>query len=436
MALAAGLLVGGLIVWLSMRSRSEARRSADAREPLEGVPSGVSGVLSALGSSAVLVGVDGAIVESTPQARTLGLVRGSRLLAPPLVRMVRDVREDGQIRSAELEFKRGGTGSVEVVISARVAPLGDGLVVIVAEDLSAARRVEATRRDFVANVSHELKTPIGAVALLAEALEAAADDPEAVHRFAARLSVESQRLSELVQQIIDLSRLQSDDPLANTELVDVDEVIQTAIDRCRVDAERREISVTVGGEGGCQVVGSQDQLVVAVGNLVENAIIYSDPGARVAVAVAKVPRGEDEAVEITVSDNGIGISRSDLERIFERFYRVDFGRSRANGGTGLGLAIVKHIAAAHGGDVSVWSQLGQGSTFTLNLPVAATADEAVVVGDSASALIPGSPGGSDRSNGSDKFEGPIPIRPSRDGRTRTDAEPAHSRTTEPQEIVR
>lgn len=431
MALAVGLLVGALAVWLPMRRRAHVRQSADAREQLDRVPAGVSEVLSALGSSAVLVGADGGILESTPQARSLGLVRGSRLLAPPLVRMVRDVREDGEIRSAELEFKRGGTGSVEVVISARVAPLGDGLVVIVAEDLTAARRVEATRRDFVANVSHELKTPIGAVALLAEALEGAADDPEAVHRFAARLSVESQRLSELVQQIIDLSRLQSDDPLANSELVEVDDVIRTAIDRCRVDAERREISVTVGGERGRRVVGSRDQLVVAVGNLVENAIIYSDPGARVAVAAQQVTRGQDEAVEITVSDNGIGISRSDLERIFERFYRVDFGRSRANGGTGLGLSIVKHIAAAHGGDVSVWSQLGQGSTFTLNLPAPTTADEAAVGGGSASDTSPGTPGASDRS-----ASGSIPVRPSRNGRTRTDAEPAHSRTTEPQEIVR
>ena len=411
MALVAGLLVGSLVVWLFTRGRVHDPQADDPDQVAERVPAGVSDVLSALSSSAVLVGPDGAILESTPQARALGLVRGSRLLAPPLVKMVRDVREDGEIRSAELEFKRGGTGSVEVVISARVAPLGDGLVVIVAEDLTAARRVEATRRDFVANVSHELKTPIGAVALLAEALEGAADDPQAVHRFAARLSVESQRLSDLVQQIIDLSRLQADDPLANTEPVDIDDVIQAAIDRCRVDAERRDIAVTVGGEHGCKVAGSRDQLIVAVGNLVENAIIYSDTGARVAVAASRVSRGGVEAVEITVSDNGIGISRSDLERIFERFYRVDFGRSRANGGTGLGLAIVKHIAAAHGGDVSVWSQLGQGSTFTINLPVPVVADRFA--------------------HGPSDHDQPL-----RDSRAPSDAEPAPSRTTQPQEIVR
>lgn len=429
MALAVGLLVGGLVVWLALQRRSPGKEAADSAEQLAAVPAGVSDVLSALGSSAVLIGADGGILECTPQARMLGLVRGTRLVVPPLVKMVRDVREDGVIRTAELEFKRGGTGSVEVVINARVAPLGDGLIMILAEDLTAARRVEATRRDFVANVSHELKTPIGAVALLAEALEHAADDPEAVRRFTNRLSVESHRLSELVQQIIDLSRIQADDPLASADVVEIDDLIDAAVDRCGVEAARRDIAVTVGGEHGCKVLGSFDQLVVALGNLVENAIIYSDPGGRVAVAAHRVSRGEDEIIEITVSDNGIGISRADLERIFERFYRVDFARSRANGGTGLGLAIVKHIAAAHGGDVSVWSQLGQGSTFTLSLPMSSGAEHSEAVGDS---TAPAEETGT--SDGS--VSGSPPIRHAGDGRDRSDAEPAHSRTIEPQEIVR
>ncbi|QGN33742.1 cell wall metabolism sensor histidine kinase WalK [Microlunatus sp. Gsoil 973] len=401
LGLAVGLLVGGFAVWLlSNRKRSSDAANDQSSQQHRAVPEGVSEVLSAIGSSAVLVGPDGAIVEATRQARSLGLVRGSRLVVPVLQTMVRDVREDGVARSAELEFKRGGSGSVEVVIKARVAPLGRGLIVVVAEDLTAARRVEATRRDFVANVSHELKTPIGAVALLAEAVAEAADDPEAVHRFAARLSIESDRLSELVQQIIDLSRVQADDPLAHAEMVEVDDVLKDAIQRYGADAERREISVTVGGEHGSTVLGSHDQLVVAVGNLIANAIIYSDPGARVAVAASTAKRDQDEIVKITVSDNGIGISRADIGRIFERFYRVDFARSRANGGTGLGLSIVKHIVAAHGGDVSVWSQPGQGSTFTLSLPTPAVGQH------------------------------------SPDGRPRSDAEPAPSRTSEPQEIVR
>ena len=249
-----------------------------------------------------------------------------------------------------------------------MAPLPDDLVVVLADDQTYARRIEETRRDFVVNISHELKTPIGAISLLAEAAEDAADDPPAVRKFASRLSVESARLSDLVSQIIDLSRLQADDPLANAEEVDIDEILADAVDRCQVDAQQRQVSLTVAGTTGCRVLGSSRQLSVAVGNLVENAVVYSDPGARVVVAAHRQARSDDDYVEITVSDNGIGIPSGELERIFERFYRVDYARSRANGGTGLGLAIVKHIAATHGGEVSVWSQPGHGSTFTIRIP--------------------------------------------------------------------
>jgi len=252
--------------------------------------------------------------------------------------------------------------------SSRVAPLDEGLVLILAEDRTAARRIEETRRDFVANVSHELKTPIGAISLLAEAVEDAADDPPAVRKFAGRMGVESSRLIALVAQIIDLSRLQADDPLAAPEDVDIDAVLADAVDRCRVDAERHQVSLAVAGTRGCRVLGSARQLGVAVSNLVENALIYSDPGARVVVAARLQAMSDDDYVEITVSDNGIGIAAADLQRIFERFYRVDYARSRANGGTGLGLSIVKHIAATHGGEVSVWSKPHQGSTFTIRLP--------------------------------------------------------------------
>ena len=220
----------------------------------------------------------------------------------------------------------------------------------------------------MANVSHELKTPIGAIALLAEAVEEAADDPEAVRRFAGRMGVESARLIDLVTQIIELSRLQADDPLADPEEVDVDEVLADAVDRCRVDAEQHGVTLAVAGTQGTRVLGSSRQLGVAVGNLVENAVVYSGRGARVVVAAHVQSHSDDDYVEITVSDNGIGIAPHEVDRIFERFYRVDYARSRANGGTGLGLAIVKHIAATHGGDVSVWSQLGAGSTFTITIP--------------------------------------------------------------------
>jgi two-component system sensor histidine kinase SenX3 len=204
--------------------------------------------------------------------------------------------------------------------------------------------------------------------LLAEAVEDAADDPAAVRKFAGRMGIESARLTDLVGQIIELSRLQADDPLADPEIVDIDDVLVDAVERRRMDAERHRITLTVAGTAGTRVLGSARQLGVAVGNLVENAMVYSDPGARVAVATHVQSRSDDDYVEITVSDNGIGIPAAELDRIFERFYRVDYARSRANGGTGLGLAIVKHIAAIHGGDVTVWSQVGQGSTFTIRIP--------------------------------------------------------------------
>ena len=206
------------------------------------------------------------------------------------------------------------------------------------------------------------------MSLLAEASEDSPDDPEAVRRFANRLSVEARRLSLLVGQIIELSRLQADDPLLSPSVVAVDRVLAAAVDLRRVDAEKRGVTLTVAGESGLTVLGSDRQLTTAIGNLVENAVVYSDQGARVVVA-ANLDESDGEAsVEITVSDNGIGISQADLDRIFERFYRVDYARSRDNGGTGLGLSIVKHVAAAHRGEVSVWSRPGRGSTFTIRIP--------------------------------------------------------------------
>lgn len=436
LALVVGLLVGALVVWLVLRRRSEPQEPEDFLDAPVQVPAGVSQVLAVLGSSAVVIGPHDEVLESTTQARTIGIVRGSRMAIGELLELVRTVRRDQVIRSVDLELKRGGSGSAMIFLSVRIAPLDDDLIVVLAEDRTTAMRVEETRRDFVANVSHELKTPIGAVALLAEAVEGAADDPEAVHRFAARLSIESQRLSDLVRQIIDLSRLQADDPLVQAELVEVDGVLNQAVDRCRVDADERQVQLTVAGDGDTEraVMGSERQLVAAVGNLVENAIIYSDPGARVAVASHRVLRDEDEIVEITVSDNGIGIAQADLDRVFERFYRVDYARSRANGGTGLGLSIVKHIAAAHGGEVSVWSQLGQGSTFTISLPAPSQTDllsgagQSPVVGE-----LPDQPADVD---GIDPRSAVV-----RNRQRHREPEPDQNRTspirtTEPQEIVR
>ncbi len=365
-ALVVGVLLGLVLARWIRRERSE--QELDAFEVAEPVlPAGVAEVLAVLPSSGVVVGPHDEVLEATSAARNLGLARGSRVALPQLLEMVRAVRHDRLIRTADLEVSRGPRAA-STFLTARVAPLADEQVLILADDQTTARRIEQTRRDFVANVSHELKTPIGAISLLAEAVEQAAEDPDAVRRFAGRMGVEAARLNDLVAQIIELSRLQADDPLADPELVDVDEVLRTAVDRCRVDAERNQVSLSIAGTSGLRVLGSARQLSVGVGNLVENAVIYSDAGARVVVAAHVQAQSDDDWVEITVSDNGIGIAAAEVDRIFERFYRVDYARSRANGGTGLGLSIVKHIAATHGGDVSVWSQPGAGSTFTIKVP--------------------------------------------------------------------
>jgi two-component system sensor histidine kinase SenX3 len=238
------------------------------------------------------------------------------------------------------------------------------LVLVLVEDRTRERRVEAIRRDFVANVSHELKTPVGAINLLAEAVEQASDDPEAVVRFASRMQMESERLTRLVQQIIELSRLQGDDPLEDATGVLVDEIVERAIDRVRVDAGGKQVELIFAGERGCLIHGNGDQILAALGNLVENAVVYSQPRTQVTISVRPIER----MVEIAVTDQGVGIPATELERIFERFYRVDPARARATGGTGLGLSIVKHVAATHGGEVRVWSVEGDGSTFTMVLP--------------------------------------------------------------------
>ncbi|WP_375430204.1 sensor histidine kinase [uncultured Friedmanniella sp.] len=365
LALVVGVVLGLLIARWTGRERPDSMQPFEQLEPV--VPEGVADLLAILPSSGVVVGPHDEVLEATTTARNLGLARGSRVALPELLDLVRAVRRDRMIRTVDLEVSRGPRAA-STFLTARVAPLEGGQVLILADDQTSARRIEQTRRDFVANVSHELKTPIGAISLLAEAVEDAADDPPAVRRFAGRMGVESARLNDLVAQIIDLSRLQADDPLADPEEVDVDEVLIDAVDRCRVDAERHGVSLAVAGTRGTRVLGSARQLSVAVGNLVENAVVYSDPGARVVVAAHVQAMSDDDYIEITVSDNGIGIAPHELDRIFERFYRVDYARSRANGGTGLGLAIVKHIAATHGGDVSVWSQPGAGSTFTIKIP--------------------------------------------------------------------
>ena len=357
--LGAVLGAGVVLAW----QFSDRQMHAIPPQPEPVVPPGVATVLTVLRSSALLVDEEDRVVKASAPAYVMGLVDGTSVAVPALVHLVRQVRRDGQIRETELVMPRGHDGP-PVHVTARVAPLSSRLVLALVEDRTRERRVEAIRRDFVANVSHELKTPVGALNLLAEAVEEAADDPEAVTRFAGRMQTESARLTRLVQQIIELSRLQGDDPLDDPQPVDVDKVVDRSIDQSTIDAQNRHIDVVQDGDRGLQVLGHADEVALALGNLVSNAVTYSPDRSRVVVSAKPV----GTSVELSVTDQGIGIPPDELERIFERFYRVDPARHRSTGGTGLGLSIVKHVAASHGGDVRVWSVEGHGSTFTLVLP--------------------------------------------------------------------
>ena len=333
-------------------------------EPLGDLPAGAEAVLAALPSAWVVVDAKGRVVRASPSALPYGLVSRRRLRVETLLVLSRQVRRDRQVRELALEIPRSHRGTELVSLDVTVAPLDDQVLVL-AEDRTAVRRLDAVRRDFVANVSHELKTPVGALALLAEAVLGSADDPEAVRRFAGRMQLESARLAQMVQDLIALSRLQSNDSLRSAQIVHIDDVIADAVDATHLEAEARRIRLEVRGQHGLSVRGDEDQLVAAVRNLISNAINYSPDHTRVMIGVSR----DGDFSEVSVADQGIGIPERDLERIFERFYRVDPARSRATGGTGLGLSIVKHVCSNHGGDVRVWSSEGSGSTFTLRLPL-------------------------------------------------------------------
>lgn len=344
------------------------RRQLEAQRNAPPVSQELREVLSTMASGAMLVGPHDEILLVNEAGTALSLARGSRVGFPELLDTVRHVRSQGTPYFGLITRERQ-PGVEPIELATRIAPINEGEVLVIAVDESTRRRIEAVRRDFVANISHELKTPIGAVSVLAEAVEAAKDDPEAVARFAARLQRETARLTELINQIIDLSRLQSEDPMLSREVIDLSEVVGEAVSRSSELAAQRGVNLTVARTTEARVLGDRWQLADAVTNLVQNAINYSDERARVTISVLEAAAEGDQFVEIKVSDNGIGIKPEDQERIFERFYRVDYGRSRETGGTGLGLSIVRHIAVAHGGSIRVWSRPGQGSTFTLRLPV-------------------------------------------------------------------
>ena len=359
-----GAVLGGAAVLAWRLSGREQTVVPPQPEPL--VPAGVASVLQIMRSSTMLVDENDAVVKASALSYVLGVIDGDRIASNELAHLVGAVRRDGQVRDVELELspQRGRLRYVQ----ARVAPLNSRLMLVTLDDHTQERRVESIRRDFVANVSHELKTPVGALNLLAEATAEAKDDPEAVQRFSTRMQVEAERLTRLVQQIIELSRLQGDTLVDEPVEVDVDQLVTRAIERSSIDAEAKDITLVTQAGTGLSVLGNPEQIGVAIGNLVENAVAYSPDASRVAVTAAR----HGDMVDVTVTDQGIGIPESELDRIFERFYRVDPARARSTGGTGLGLSIVKHVAASHGGDIKVWSVQNEGSSFTLSLPALAS----------------------------------------------------------------
>lgn len=315
-------------------------------------------------SCVMIVDPDDLVVRSSPPVAVMGLLRDDDLVHEQLRRIVRRTRRDGVTHEAELTLTRDRFEDATVSVAVQAASLDHGYVALFVEDQTRAQRVEDVRRDFVANVSHELKTPVGGISLLAEAVLDASDDPETVGRFARRILIESNRLTRLVQDIVDLSRLQASERLTDPVAVPMADIVREAVDSVQTLSESRDAVIASDLDEQAVVMGDHRMLVMAVGNLLSNAINYSPDHTRVSVTA----RRRQGVVEVAVADQGQGMAPEDMERIFERFYRVDRARSRATGGTGLGLAIVKHVCSNHGGEVKVWSVLGEGSTFTMRLP--------------------------------------------------------------------
>lgn len=361
-----GLVVGAIATLAFAMSERERRGEEEVQAASELSDEELT-VLAAIPAITIVLDEHDKVLRATADALTFGLVTPNRLTHASLIRLVELLRRKGEIQTQELTLRRGpAENSASYYVTVTAAPLSRDRVLLVFQDHTKERRLEDMRRDFVANISHELKTPVGAMGLLAETVADSADEPEVVAHFAGQMKREAERLAHLVQDIIDLSRLQEPNALLSPQLVQVDDVITEAVDRVRVAAQARGVTITRGGDDGAQVMGDYSLLVTAVRNLLDNAIRYSPQGRAISVGVAL----KAGTVRIAVVDQGEGIPKEAQVRVFERFYRVDSARSRETGGTGLGLSIVKHIAADHGGEVELWSVPGRGSTFTLVLPLA------------------------------------------------------------------
>jgi two-component system sensor histidine kinase SenX3 len=334
-------------------------------------PDLIAEVLELMGSVGIVLDGSNRVVGTNSWAESFGLVARGLLVHAETVDLVKRARSGSDIESFE-GVLRVGLAQEKVSVAAKAKLVEGDYVVLVLEDRTSDIRLDKTRRDFIENISHELKTPIGAIALLSEAIQEAGDDQAAVAKFAASLNKESSRLTFLVQDIIKLSRLQSEEVLASAEIVNLNDVTAEAIDRNEQLAASRKIRLVSEQAPKLEVFGNKEMLITAVKNLVENAISYSDQGTSVGIGCG----AKESIAEITVTDSGAGISPENQQRIFERFYRADPSRSRDTGGTGLGLSIVKHVAKIHRGEIKLFSQVGVGSTFTLRIPLATAADPA------------------------------------------------------------
>ena len=323
--------------------------------------------LKALDRESIILDSSGYIRYETNKISLLNLAKDNKILSEELLALVRVVRRTGKTQEGSIEVARGpiGEGKRDLQITAALID-SEGSVLVIIDDEGEKQRIDAIRRDFITNISHELKTPIQALSLNSDALLEIKDEPDKVVLFANKIKTQTIRLNDLVKEIINLSKIQDSDPLDMAHNVEISNVIAGAVDQCEVLAEARKILINLDGVQNAVVVGNREQLVMAVHNLVENAINYSSEGTNVVIS----SKLDDGLIEILVKDQGLGIAEENLDRIFERFYRVDPARSRATGGTGLGLSIVKHVITNHGGEVKVWSSMGVGSTFAIRLPIA------------------------------------------------------------------
>lgn len=345
--------------------RGKDRESVVIKPVLE-LPHEIFDLLQAFDVDYLIVEPGEKVVANSPRISQLGLVKDNRINSEQILNLIKSVRRSGDMGQISLSLPRGPIGEGTHERRARALHVGEaGNVAVIVFDDSESQRLDATRRDFVANISHELKTPIGGLSILGEAILEAIDDPQAIKNFANRIGAETKRLSDLVQEIINLSRLQDDDPMVGAKVLDLNEVITEAIEATKLNADKHKILVEFQSGPVIEILGDRNQLVGALSNLVENAINYSADETKVSISLKR----RDDLAEIAIKDQGIGIPENELQRIFERFYRVDPARSRETGGTGLGLSIVKHIVANHGGDILVWSAKGEGSTFTVRLPI-------------------------------------------------------------------